>query len=34
MHNTNNIIKKTPLDFCERLSMKYNCNLYLKREDS
>ena len=30
----NNIIKKTPLDFCERLSIKYDCNVYLKREDT
>ena len=33
MNNVNNIIKKTPLDFCERLSKKYNCSVYLKRED-
>ena len=27
------IIRKTPLEFNERLSNKYNCNIYLKRED-
>ena len=29
----NNIIKKTPLQFNNRLSKKYNCNIFLKRED-
>ena len=28
-----NVVKKTPLSICERLSNKYNCNVYLKRED-
>jgi len=28
-----NIIKKTPLEYCYRLSNKYNCNVFLKRED-
>jgi len=28
-----NIIKKTPLEFCDRLSKKYNCSVFLKRED-
>lgn len=28
-----NIIKNTPLDYCYRLSNKYNCNVFLKRED-
>lgn len=28
-----NIIKNTPLDYCYRLSNKYNCNIFLKRED-
>jgi threonine dehydratase len=28
-----NIIKKTPLELCNRLSNRYNCNVYLKRED-
>lgn len=27
------IIRKTPLELNERLSKKYNCNIYLKRED-
>jgi threonine dehydratase len=27
------IVKKTPLEFSERLSEKYNCEIYLKRED-
>jgi threonine dehydratase len=27
------ILKKTPLEFCQRLSLKYNCHVYLKRED-
>lgn len=27
------VIKKTPLEFCERLSKKYQANIYLKRED-
>ena len=26
-------INKTPLDFSHRLSNKYNCNIFLKRED-
>ena len=28
-----NIIIKTPLEYNDRLSSKYNCNVYLKRED-
>jgi len=28
-----NLIKKTPLEYCRRLSKKYNCDLYFKRED-
>lgn len=28
-----NVVTKTPLQFNENLSRKYNCNLYLKRED-
>ena len=28
-----NVIKKTPLEYNKRLSEKYNCNLYIKRED-
>ena len=28
-----NIIKNTPLEYCNRLSNKYNCNVFLKRED-
>lgn len=28
-----NVIKKTPLELNERLSRKYNCKVYLKRED-
>jgi threonine dehydratase len=28
-----NIVKNTPLEYSNRLSKKYNCNLYLKRED-
>ena len=28
-----NIIRNTPLEFNERLSKKYGCNLYIKRED-
>lgn len=28
-----NIIKNTPLEYCYRLSNKYNCNIFLKRED-
>ena len=28
-----NIIKKTPLEFNDRLSKKFNCNIFLKRED-
>ena len=28
-----NIIKNTPLEHCYRLSTKYNCNIFLKRED-
>ena len=31
--NSKNIIKTTPLEYSERLSNKYKCNLYLKRED-
>lgn len=27
------VIKKTPLEFSKRLSDKYNCNVFLKRED-
>ena len=27
------IIKKTPLEYCNRLSKLYNCNVFLKRED-
>lgn len=27
------LIKKTPLEFCQRLSNKYQCQVYLKRED-
>lgn len=33
INNNRHIIKKTPLELNERLSRKYNCNLYLKRED-
>ena len=34
LYNINkSFIKKTPLKYNERLSKKYNCNLYLKRED-
>ena len=29
----NNIILKSPLEYNRRLSKKYNCNIYLKRED-
>ena len=32
-HSIKNIIKKTPLEYNERLSKKYGCNLYIKRED-
>ena len=28
-----NIVKETPLQFDHYLSQKYNCNVYLKRED-
>jgi len=28
------IIKKTPLEYCSRLSKKYGCNVLLKREDT
>ena len=28
-----NVVKKTPLEKNDRLSTKYNCNVYLKRED-
>ena len=28
-----NVVKETPLSICERLSSKYNCKVYLKRED-
>ena len=28
-----NIIKNTPLELNERLSRKYNANIYVKRED-
>ena len=27
------IVKNTPLNYSKRLSEKYNCNVYLKRED-
>lgn len=27
------IIKRTPLEYCNRLSQTYNCNVFLKRED-
>ena len=27
------VVRKTPLEYSERLSDKYNCNIYLKRED-
>ena len=33
INKNRHIIKKTPLELNERLSKKYNCNLYLKRED-
>ena len=33
MNQFNNIIKKTPLEFCQRLSQRYKANIYLKRED-
>ena len=26
-------INKTPLEYSERLSTKFNCNIFLKRED-
>ena len=29
----NKFIKKTPLEYCERLSKIFDCNIYLKRED-
>ena len=32
-HSIKNIIKNTPLEYNERLSKKYGCNLYIKRED-
>jgi threonine dehydratase len=31
--NISSYIKKTPLEYNKRLSTKYNCNIYLKRED-
>lgn len=31
--NISKIIKKTPLELNERLSKKYNCEVYFKRED-
>ena len=31
--NSRNIIRNTPLEYSERLSNKFKCNLYLKRED-
>lgn len=31
--NLENQVKKTPLDFCPRLSKKYQAKIYLKRED-
>lgn len=33
MNQFTNIIKKTPLEFCQRLSQRYKANIYLKRED-
>ena len=27
------LVKKTNLDYCERLSKKFDCQIYLKRED-
>ena len=32
-NNIRNYINKTPLEFNSRLSTKYNCNIYFKRED-
>lgn len=31
--NLEGIVKRTPLDFCSRLSKKYLAKIYLKRED-
>jgi len=33
MNQFNSIVKKTPLEFCQRLSQKYKAKIYLKRED-
>ena len=33
LNNIRNHVKKTPIIFNERLSNKYNCNVYIKRED-
>ena len=32
-HSIKDFIRKTPLDFNQRLSKKYGCNLFIKRED-
>ncbi|RZL48112.1 MAG: pyridoxal-phosphate dependent enzyme, partial [Pedobacter sp.] len=29
----NDVVKRTPLEYNEGLSLKYNANIYLKRED-
>ena len=32
LYNTK-LVKKTTIDYCERLSAKFDCKVYLKRED-
>jgi len=32
-NNLKKVVKKTPLELCDRLSKKYQANIYFKRED-